>query len=410
MLPPCRPCPADGRDDEGSGVVTIVLDGFEPDEQVFTERAAHDVAPLDEQHAVGLGQLGEGEVGHLVLGAQPVQVGVVQREPAGGVTVHQVVRGRGHVIGHAERGAEPLGERRLARTHLAGEDDDVTRAGEPDRLSAQLVDVDRSSDLAARAVGPEDEWAAELEITLNESALVTERTAVSGVEDAERVIDGWIRERFATSFEGTGHWEPYGEVVIEASTGGLEMAIDGQPVGATVAGTTRVREVRAGIRQVTLSAPRLEPYRGQIEVVQGRATTHQPDLVWVGPGRVFRTATIISGAVLATAGIVATVAALASHDGDVSTYCFAGSPGCSSGSSFESSGFSPSDADSLRSANTSGPLLLPLGYSLIGAGATWTIGALYSAEEDVPWLPLAIGAGVGVLAYSLSAASSTRPE
>jgi hypothetical protein len=286
----------------------------------------------------------------------------------------------------------------------------VTRAGEPDRLSAQLVDVDRSSDLAARAVGPEDEWAAELEITLNESALVTERTAVSGVEDAERVIDGWIRERFATSFEGTGHWEPYGEVVIEASTGGLELAIDGQPVGATVAGTTRVREVRAGIRQVTLSAPRLEPYRGQIEVVQGRATTHQPDLVWVGPGRVFRTATIISGAVLATAGIVATVAALASHDGDVSTYCFTGSPGCSSGSSFESSGFSPSDADSLRSANTSGPLLLPLGYSLIGAGATWTIGALYSAEEDVPWLPLAIGAGVGVLAYSLSAASSTRPE
>ncbi len=286
----------------------------------------------------------------------------------------------------------------------------VTRAGEPDRLSAQLVDVDRSSDLAARAVGPEDEWAAELEITLNESTLVTERTAVSGVEDAERVIDGWIRERFAVSFEGSGHWEPYGEVVIEASTGGLELAIDGQPVGATVAGTTRVREVRAGVRQVTLSAPRLEPYVGQVEVVQGRATNHQPDLVWLGPGKVFRTATIISGAVLATAGIVATAVALARHDGDVSTYCFSGSPGCSNGSSFESSGFSPSDADSLRSANASGPLLLPLGYSLIGAGAAWSIGALYSAEEEVPWVPLAIGVGAGVLAYSLSAALSTRPE
>jgi hypothetical protein len=63
-----------------------------------------------------------------VLGAQAIQVGVVQRELARRMAVHQVEGGRGDVVGDAHAPPEPLGERGLARTHLARQHHHVTAA------------------------------------------------------------------------------------------------------------------------------------------------------------------------------------------------------------------------------------------------------------------------------------------
>ncbi|MBK8014436.1 MAG: hypothetical protein IPK13_24190 [Deltaproteobacteria bacterium] len=53
-------------------------------------------------------------------------------------------------------------------------------------------------------------------------------------------------------------------------------------------------------------------------------------------------------------------------------------------------------------------MLAPLGYSLVLAGSTWSIGGLLREESEPPWLELGAGALVGVLAYSLSAILESR--
>jgi hypothetical protein len=105
------------------------------------------------------------------------------------------------------------------------------------------------------------------------------------------------------------------------------------------------------------------------------------------------------GAAVAGASIVAI--AIAKHNGDVETTCFAvPGNGCKSGSQFETVHYDPSSTD----VNPSGILLAPLGYSIFGAGATWSLGTLLLGEgDDVPWIPLAAGIAVGVVAYGLSA-------
>ena len=53
-----------------------------------------------------------------------------------------------------------------------------------------------------------------------------------------------------------------------------------------------------------------------------------------------------------------------------------------------------------------GPFLgAPLGYSLIGAGATWSLAALLNDDDQTwPWWELLAGAAVGGLSYGISAA------
>ena len=89
-----------------------------------------DVAPLDEHDAVELGELAEREVGDLGELVEAVQVGVVQRRPAGVVAVNEGEGRRRDRLGHAQRPPEALGEGRLSGPHLAGEEDDVPAAAE----------------------------------------------------------------------------------------------------------------------------------------------------------------------------------------------------------------------------------------------------------------------------------------
>jgi hypothetical protein len=53
--------------------------------------------------------------------------------------------------------------------------------------------------------------------------------------------------------------------------------------------------------------------------------------------------------------------------------------------------------------NPSGVLAAPLGYSLLGTGAAFTVGSLFE-ENAVPWISLIAGVVIGGTAYGLSAA------
>ncbi len=115
-----------------------------------------DVAPLDEHDALVVGEIVEREIVQLVLGGQAVDVGVVQGDVLQRVAVHQVERRRGDRLADPQRGAEALGERRLAGAHLPGQHDDVPaqRARPGDRRLATACvpasEVVRTSNMAAQ--------------------------------------------------------------------------------------------------------------------------------------------------------------------------------------------------------------------------------------------------------------------
>lgn len=287
----------------------------------------------------------------------------------------------------------------------------VTRAGEADRLSAQLVDVARAQTTLAHAArgGAVDAWRDQAEATLNEEALSTERAAVADVAAAQRVLTEWLERRFAPTLQAADHWDPYGEVVVVSEHAGLELRVDGQAVGTTEAGRTRVAEVRAGARVLALVGPMIERYEATVTVVGGEVVVLEPELASAHSTSLARDAVMISGMVLATAGVVAGVLALATADGDVVSHCFQGAPGCADGTAFVGSGSSTAPAAQLEPVETGGVALLPLGYSLLGAGAVWTVGAWLS-DDEVPWLPVLVGLGVGTLAYAVSAAAGAPSD
>lgn len=285
----------------------------------------------------------------------------------------------------------------------------VTRQGESDRMTGQLIDVDRASDIVKRSSHEGEDWEAEVEASLNDNSTSTGRANVSGVADAERVIKEWFGQRFQPVLEEAGYWEAWGELVIETSLEGLEITIDGAPVGATAPGETRVQEIRAGSRSITFQSPAIERFDGTVEIQRGTTVRFHPDISTLSGGGSIRTAVIIGGAVTAAIGVAVSAIAIGRHSGGIQTYCFQGSTlGCSAGSGFESTAYSPSRADRLEPVNPSGLLLLPLGYSLVGAGAAWSFGSFFSSDQDIPWLALAVGAGVGVAAYAVSAAASVH--
>jgi hypothetical protein len=145
-----------------------------------------------------------------------------------------------------------------------------------------------------------------------------------------------------------------------------------------------------------------------VTVRAGEAVEIEPELTSAQSALPMRDAVMISGVVLATAGVVVSVLALATADGDVVSHCFQGTPGCADSTTFVGSGFSAADTERLEPVETGGVLLLPLGYSLLGAGAAWTVGAWLS-DDEVPWLPVLVGLGVGTLAYAVSAAAGGAP-
>ena len=82
-----------------------------------------------EHHATGVEQLGDADVLQLGESLEAVDVEVVERQPALVVTGQGEGRA-GDLVVDPEPGAEPLGERGLARAQLAGEQDQVAGRGE----------------------------------------------------------------------------------------------------------------------------------------------------------------------------------------------------------------------------------------------------------------------------------------
>jgi len=265
------------------------------------------------------------------------------------------------------------------------------------RLSAVLVDTDVALaewHIASRE-GP---WQDELERQVARLA-VRDRppwVELESADAARRALGSLFERRFRPVFESTQHWAPYGTVAFEIDDT-LDVIVDGRVVGSTVIGTNELRGLRIGSRALALRNGEETVWRREVAVISGETISVTPSLSLTTEGAV-RVATLWSGVALAVAGAALTGYAVYQQNDAAPRVCVApaGTMGCDKGATFRTLSSDPGDSQ--------GVLTAPLGYSLVGAGAAWSVGAVLTDSDEVPWIPIVVGVVAGGLAYGISAA------
>ncbi len=281
----------------------------------------------------------------------------------------------------------------------------VASKSRPDRLSAVLVDTDEALAIWHEADHKRSGWEQDVEGRINSSAVVA-RPSWADVPDAnaaKRHLDKLFRVSFRSVFEREGHWEPYGAIQITSNIDGLSIQLDGRLVGSTRAGRTRLLGVTAGGRTIVLEHPDYDPFKQIVSVevggrhkidatVQSRsASAGRLGVALAGVG-VFAVGAVFVGVAVAQEQDAREVVCVRSSDLDPAV--------CGSGNEFTT--LTGADGDD---PNGSGVMTAPLGYSLMGMGASWSLGSWLSpADIEIPWLALGAGVVVGALSYGLSAA------
>jgi hypothetical protein len=257
------------------------------------------------------------------------------------------------------------------------------------RISAVLIDLDE----ALRC--------ADVDCAADRAVLATSLPQVVPDEAAARkYLDELVQASFRPVLEKSGHWEPYGSIEVTADREDAVISLDGKPLGS-IRGTSRVEGVRPGARKLAFEHPEALPQEVRVEVKRGETTSIAVELASNAGAHPVRTVTLWTGAGIAAVGLgIAIWAAAASSSVDV--YCQA--EGDCSGTDFRTFAQLTGDEGDHPGPPKSGVLALPLGYSLFGAGAGFSLGALFIGEEqELPWIAWIVGTAVGGLAYGLSA-------
>lgn len=241
------------------------------------------------------------------------------------------------------------------------------------------------------------------EATLEAEIRAQDRVLVTGspgapIEEVIEVLLEAARPRLVAS----GVWAESGTLKIRAPAG-LEVRIDGVRVANTGEDGGVVERVAAGAHRVELSDPlgRYSDPGAAVIVAGGAIVEHDPGLT-TGAAPMLRGATVLGGVALGLAGAsLLTWVALSPTDVEVLSVCPAEQ--CTkSGAGFRRSSELLEGGDPTAPR---GPLVAPLGYSLLGAGLTMVGGTLLIGDEwEVPWLAWLLGAAVGGAAYGLSEA------
>lgn len=301
----------------------------------------------------------------------------------------------------ADRGKEKVPHLLFLISSIAQE------GGEPDRVSALLVDADLALELYQSANREKEFWKEDLEARITSEAVVgrARESRVSTPEDARAFMQRAIAEDFRSAFDRFGNWEPFGKIELSLAQSGLEIVVDGVTIGTTRPGVTMIEQVPQGTRRLRLQSPEYEPYETQLVIQQGAIERLSPKLSRAaGMGNLGRTAAIIGGAVLAAAGTAFTVWAIAAADTGVQIICLNPQSGECGSARFYQLGFDAS-RPATQDPNDGVLLHAPFGYSMLAAGATISLGTLlFTDEGEIPWIPMIAGVAVGFLSYGLSAA------
>ena len=231
--------------------------------------------------------------------------------------------------------------------------------------------------------------------------------------DRRRLEVDWNRGSLALAFERLwddhapslrqrGYWWPNGSVRLQTELmPPFRFTIDDQRVRTATSAVVLVDRIAVGTRRIELQAGRAR-IRRKVTVQMGQQTVlhvdapvdreptdDRPALLWTGLG------VTALGAGLTVAGIAVPVKTR------IVQLCGDGVP-CNSSRRFARA----SDYFSARSNpdGGSGPLVVPLGYSLILTGGAWALSAWLSDDPDVPWWWVVAGGLAGGAAYAISEA------
>lgn len=274
---------------------------------------------------------------------------------------------------------------------------------ESDSLSGVLVDIDRALEFR-HGLETMDRQA---ERDLRSEAVLggTFRAEVTSPVQLDDVLDRLVFDQLRPVLQSLGHWRPYGTLVIRVPVVGAGIELDGELVGTTAERETVISEVRPGRHQVRLQHPSFVDYEASVQVERQQTATLEADL---SPrpaqgSKVFRDTLLGSGLLVAAAGVGITIAGIVDADTSSQLACV----DCG-GARFRPFGAQDPE-DPLTASEDSGPLAIPLGYSLALTGATWSVGTLLTPEEKAPWVPLLLGLAGGAAAYGISAAVNGGP-
>ncbi len=275
----------------------------------------------------------------------------------------------------------------------------------PDRMTASLVDTDLALAIFHEADRSRAEWEEWVETRISTAAMPkgTLREDVGSDSEAAQFIERVVRREYQPLFAASGHWQPYGDVDLATRVDGLEVLLDGQSVGSTQGGLTRLTKLLPGTRAISLRHPEFATLDTTVTVRRGETTTVPLEPIRLeGTGSEgLRSAVFYTGLVSAVVGVGALVFAAVRQDGDVRTVCFDGP--CPSGR-FQTLGYDPGVAFSAaEDVNPSGLLVAPLGAALLSTGAAFSLGTLLF-EDASPWRSVLVGVVAGGAVYGLGAA------
>jgi hypothetical protein len=265
-------------------------------------------------------------------------------------------------------------------------------------LTSLFVDADRALEVYHRATRGSADWLERVETEIFLKAVQSQLGAadVSKPEDVDRYFGSlWEGRRWL--FEPRGEWMPNGVVRVISRIAGLEVRIGGAAVGTSVEGALEIDGVAVGTHDVTVRDPRERflPFASQAVVEERAATEVRVAMVpRPSPASSARQVTAWSGVGLMAGGAaLVTVALLADSSvaqlGGRSRFITFGELG---------------SADEPFPPEPGGPLVAPLGYSLMLTGAVLSFGTWFVGDEyDGPWWQLLVAAALGVVSYGASA-------
>jgi hypothetical protein len=270
-----------------------------------------------------------------------------------------------------------------------------------DSIKAWGIDVAKARTMPA---GAGESW-------LLQNAMLVEgftRTARDEI-DVDLTIEALIQELRSTLLP-QGRWLATGNVQLNTPVDGAEIVLDGRNIGATEGGPLRLSGVQAGRRTVRLSHPDFEPFEQAVEVSPGSEPILMAELQQKPSGTA-----IVANEVLFWSGVATFVAGTAIltvslvDQGDYAVGCIypeGGSTEACSTNQFAAPG-APSSPGPNDNPNGTGLPLAPLGYSLMGMGAVWSLGtALFGDDHTFPWVELVSGATAFAASMAISLAAN----
>ncbi|MBI2374377.1 MAG: hypothetical protein HYV07_10320 [Deltaproteobacteria bacterium] len=204
-----------------------------------------------------------------------------------------------------------------------------------------------------------------------------------------------------------GHLRPNGRLTIRAAPGS-EVSVDGRRLGTT--GTEPfVRSLSVGPHKVDVIDPsgRMDDEHRELWMELGAHVEVRPKPSWAAANApAVRALTRYAGLGAAAAGVaISAYALLATREEAHFRACTPGSacePTPATFASFGELSAGPGDEPTHQ-----GLVVFPLGTGLVVSGALWTLGTeLYGDEYELPWIPLLVGLGGGLLCYGVLAAAA----